>query len=119
MKPHILFLFYFRSIYIKSQFATTLPQLMQLQEGLKSNGLLESIRQFPMLWKGVFLPNESSFSLSADDFLDQLVPTFSCSQAQKQLEIDVFKLFSDFVQFMHAQGVVIIYGRKLTRQITV
>ena len=78
-----------------------------------------------MLWKAVFLPNESSFSLSADDFLDQLVLTFSCSQAEKELKIDVFKLFSDFVQFMHAQGLLSVNYlwsdiiKKLTWQITV
>lgn len=75
-----------------------MPQLMQLEEGLSSCGVIASIREHPQLWEKVFLKKGSSEDITADDFMDQLVANFSAAQREKEKEIDVYKIFCDFLQ---------------------
>ena len=76
-----------------------MPQLMQLQEGLSSCGLITSVREHPHLWNKAFtLSNSCSEDVTAEDFMDQLVANFSMSQIQKEKEIEVYKLFCDFLR---------------------
>lgn len=75
-----------------------MPQLMQLEEGLRSCGVLDSMREHPQLWEKVFHKKGPSEDLTADDFLDQLVANFSAGQREKEREIDVYKIFCDFLQ---------------------
>ena len=52
------------------------------------------------------MPNHGSSSISANDFLDQLVANFSLSQVAKEKEIDVYKIFCDFLQSLDGKGAV-------------
>ena len=75
-----------------------MPQLMQLQDGLSSCGLITSAREHPHLWEKAFnLSKRCSPDVTVEDFMDQLVATFSMSQMQKEKEIDVYKIFCDFL----------------------
>ena len=71
---------------------------MQLEEGLSSCGVIYSLREHPQLWEKVFLKNHSSEDIAADDFMGLLVANFSISQRNKEKEIDVYKMFCDFLQ---------------------
>ena len=77
---------------------------MQLEEGLNCCGILTSMRENPKLWKPVFDPDNDSFKISPEKFLDQIIPTFSSSQIHKEKEIDVYKIFCDYVQAMEIEG---------------
>ena len=85
-------------------FSTALPQMMQLEEGLNSCGLLTSMRENLKLWEPLFDPDNTSLKLSAEKFLDEIIPTFSCSQICKEKEIDVYKIFCDYVQTLDIEG---------------
>ena len=86
-----------------------MPQLMQLEEGLSSCDVLDSMREHPQLWEKVFHKKGSSEDITADDFLDQLVANFSVGQREKEKEIDVYKIFCDFLQAVdHREGYFLI-----------
>ena len=85
-------------------FSTSLPQMMQFGEGLNSCGVLTSMRENPLLWEPLFDPNNASFKFSPDNFLDEMIPKFSSSQIYKQKEIDVYKIFCDYVQTLDIEG---------------
>ena len=78
-----------------------MPQLMQLEQGLSSCGILESIKKCPNLWKVAFV-HGSSKAKSPDEFLDDLEVKHSQSQLQKEKEIDVFKYFCEFIQSLES-----------------
>jgi hypothetical protein len=99
--------FDFRSICIKDQFCNILPQLMQLEEGLSSCGLLESIHQFPDIWKPIFTQSDR-FKMSADQFLEAAVE-YSTSQISKDLEINTYKFFCDVIQSIYEEGKRILF----------
>ena len=88
---------YDRSICVKSQIGSSMPQLMQLQQGLTSCGILDAIRKCPNLWALAFVQGFCKLQ-SPDDFLDELEVKYSQSQLLKDKEIDVFKYFCEFVQ---------------------
>ena len=96
--------FFFRSICVMGHFSSILPQIMQLEEGLNCCGILASMRENPKLWELVFKLSNDSFKISAEKFLDQIIPTFSSSQILKEKEIDVYKIFCDYVQAMEVEG---------------
>ena len=77
---------------------------MQLEEGLNCCGILASMREIPKLWEPVFDLGNDSFKISPEKFLDQIILTFSSSQIFKEKEIDVYKIFCDYVQAMEAKG---------------
>ena len=85
-------------------FSSILPQIMQLEEGLNCCGILASMGENPKLWEPVFDLGNDSFKISPEKFLDQIIPTFSSSQIFKEKEIDVYKIFCDYVQVMEAEG---------------
>lgn len=91
--------FDYRSICIKDQFAECLPQLMQLEEGLSTCQVLQSIQKFPNVWKVVFLESEE-FKMTADKLLDEAVVEYNTSQLLKDKEITTFKLFSDVMMLL-------------------
>ena len=74
--------FNFRSICIKDQFSTILPQLMQLEEGLSCCGLLESIHRFPDCWKPIFIQSDR-FKMTADQFLEEVKFVHGCDEGCK------------------------------------
>ena len=86
-----------RSICIKDQVSDCLAQLQQLQEGLNSCNILDVVRNQPQVWEPVFVAS-NIFKISADEFLDQLEPQYSNSQAMKSKEVDTFKFFNDVIE---------------------
>ena len=95
--------FNFRSICVKDQFSSILPQLMQLEEGLSSFGLLESIRRFPDSWRPIFIQSDR-FQMTADQFLEEAAVEYSMSQILKDLEINTYKVFCDVIQGIYEEG---------------
>lgn len=80
-----------------------MPQLMQLQQGLASCGLLDSVRENPKLWKAVFTDVPQA-SATIEEHLENLVASFSDSQLLKNKEIDVYKLLTDFIESLTEEG---------------
>ena len=76
---------------------------MQLEEGLSSCGILESIRQFPDSWKPIFT-HADVFKMTSDQFLDEVVVEYSSSQIVKDLEINTYKVFCDVMQSIYEEG---------------
>ena len=74
-----------------------MPQIQELQRGLSSCGVLKAVVKSPELWRPMF-QSGCKTEMTATLFLDDVVPIFSSSQRQKEVEIDVFKAFCDFVQ---------------------
>ncbi|XP_046844260.1 uncharacterized protein LOC124438267 isoform X1 [Xenia sp. Carnegie-2017] len=97
-----------QSICVMGHFSSVLPQIMQLLEGLSSCGLINYMIENPELWKPLFDPYNDSFKLSADTFLNEIIPTFSSSQIHKEKEVDVYKIFCDYVQTLDTEGDVSI-----------
>ena len=69
--------------------AGSLSSLVKLEAGLKTYGLLKSIRGSPDMWRPVFVPGCEP-SVTATTFLNELVVNFSLSDVKKQQEIDFF-----------------------------
>lgn len=78
---------------------------MQLQQGLNNCGVLASAIKYPKLWEPVFTASSRPSMLTAEEFLDGFVVNFSTTQVLKQKEIDIFKLFSDFVESLDEEGI--------------
>ena len=76
---------------------------MQLEEGLSSCGLLESVQRFPEVWKPIFTPG-NQFQLTADQLLDEATVDYSSSQILKALEINTYKVFCDVIQDLYEEG---------------
>ena len=83
-----------------------MPQLMQLQSGLDSCGVLTSICTYPDLWKPLFIPSINS-KMQAEDFLEEINVHYSASQLKKEKEIDIFKFFCDVVQSYDSEGIIL------------
>ena len=79
------------------QSPTILSSISKLEEGLKTYGLLKSIREQPLIWEPVFVSG-SAPSLTATAFLNELLVDFSLSDVKKQKEIDVFYHFTNYIQ---------------------
>ena len=86
---------FFRSICVKDQLSTVMPQIMQLEEGLSSCNILSSARKHSKIWQPIFLQSGYNYQFTPDEFLDQVIPEFSSSQIDKNKEINVY--FCDFV----------------------
>lgn len=84
-----------------------MPMLNQLEEGLEQNGLLREIRNYPELFEPIFTAN-SSFDITADDFIQRLVVHFSEQQHLKSKEQDIFKYFTDFIQALYYEGTILL-----------
>lgn len=70
-----------------------MPQLIKLQQGLDSCGILESARKHPKPWEPVFKDIPGS-QVKTEEFLKNLIATFSESQLLKDKEIAVHKHFT-------------------------
>lgn len=88
---------FFRSICVKDQLSTIMPQIMQLEEGLSSCNVLSSARKHSKIWEPIFLQSGYNNQFTPDEFLDQVIAEFSSSQIDKNKEINVYKYFCDFV----------------------
>ena len=80
---------------MKDKIGDVLAELMEIKNGLEACGISsDTIKERAELWHMMF-QSGSFFSLSADEFLDELIPVFSESQIRKNTEIDVYKYFCD------------------------
>jgi len=59
-----------------------LSSLVKPEEGLKTCGLLKSIRESPDMWRPVFVPGCAP-SVTATTFLNELLINFSLSDVKK------------------------------------
>jgi hypothetical protein len=82
---------------MKDQLTPYLPSLLQLQSGLNSSGLLDTMKKNPNVWEALFR-SSNSFEMTVDDFLDELKVQYSSSQRQKDLEVSTFKFFCDVIE---------------------
>lgn len=86
------------------QSPTILSSISKLEEGLKTYGLLKSIREHPaLIWEPVFVLG-SAPRLTATAFLNELLVDFSLSDVKKQKEIDVFYHFTNYIQSLNTDG---------------
>lgn len=72
---------------------------MQLEDGLSSCHLLDSIQKYPNVWKPLFQPS-TTFHITADKFLDEAVVIHSDSQLWREMEITAYKFFCDVIQLL-------------------
>ena len=77
--------------------------LNQLKEGLSVYGLLDVVKVEPDLFKPVFVPREM-FTVTSNEFLDELIVTYSEKQEEKHAEETTFKHFCGFVEHLHHVG---------------
>ena len=92
---------------IKDQLGEYLPQLLEIQSGFATCGLVDDLKKNPDLWS-IVLESGNTYKLSADEFLDQISAEFSDSQLMKIAEIDAYKFFCDTIEIIAAGGIIII-----------
>ena len=94
-----------RAITVKAVIEPQLGMVSQLEESLQLYGFLQEIKKFPDLFKPLFFANSSSmFDVTPDEFLTNVVITYSEKQLKKQDEEDTYKHFCDFVEFLFHAG---------------
>lgn len=82
----------------------SLPSIFQLEDGLKTYGLLFSLRKHPDLWRPVFTEEKNSSSFDVTSLLEHFVFNFSLSQVRKEKEIDVHYHFSNYIHTLDTKG---------------
>ena len=93
----------FRSIVIKSVIEPKLGMINQLKEGLVVCGLLEAIQKDPELFKPLFVPSDL-FTVTSEEFLEELQVVYSEKQVEKMAEEVTFKHFCDLVEHLYHIG---------------
>ena len=81
---------------------------MQIESGLDECGILSHLRRNTEIWKPVFA-NGNCFTITADEFLGQMIVNFSESQISKDAEMNTFKFFSDVMASIDAGGIFDTY----------
>ena len=71
--------------------------LKELQEGLNAYGFLGVATKQQKLFEPLFVSSDK-FSVTLDEFLDDLDIEYDLSQAKREKEEDTFKFFSDALQ---------------------
>ena len=90
---------------MKDQLWQYLPQLVQIESGLDECGIRSHIRRNTQIWKPVFtITSGNYFTMTADEFQDNMSVNFSESQIRKDAEINTFKFFSDVLTSIDAGG---------------
>ena len=108
----VLVFLYYRSICIKGQLCQYLPQLVQIESGLDECGIVSHLRRNQEIWKPVFASG-NCFTITADEFLDNMIVNFSESQIRKDAEINTFKFFSDVVTSIDAGGMFDFFSESI------
>ena len=75
----------------------------QLKEGLVVCGLLEAIQKHPELFKPLFVPSDL-FTVTSEEFLEELQVVYSEKQVEKMAEELTFKHFCDLVEHLYHIG---------------
>ncbi len=90
---------------MKAVIEPQLSILSQLEEGLRMYGFLQEVRNDPDLFQPLFVADASSmFDVSPNEFLDDVIVTYSERQVEKHAEEDTFKDFCDIVEFLYHAG---------------
>lgn len=97
---------------MKDQLCQYLPQLVQMESGLDDCGILNHMRRNTQTWKPVFTSG-NFFTITADEFQDNMTVNFSESQIRKDAEITTFKFFSDVLTTIDAGGILIGSFKKI------
>lgn len=95
-------LVWFRSICINQQVGEVLPQLVQLQEGLSTCGVLGAVQKSPKLWESAFVAG-AGYSVTANNLIDEIKPEFSLSQLKKEKEADCYHYLCEFIHSLEAK----------------
>lgn len=91
------------------EFSSKMPMLDQMVEGLRSFGMLGCIKQNAKLLEQVFT-SSATFSVHAELFLENIVGNFSeAGSNYKEVEINIFKFFSDYVEDCDDPGKVLYF----------
>lgn len=77
---------------MKDQLCQYLPQLIEMESGLDDCGILNHIRRNTQIWKPVFASG-IFFTITAEEFQDNMTVNFSESQIRKDAETDHFQVF--------------------------
>lgn len=85
-----------RSICISQQVGEVPPQLVQLQEGLSTCGVLGAVQKSPKLWESAFVAG-AGYSVTANNLIDEIKPEFSLSQLKKEKEADCYHYLCEFI----------------------
>ena len=106
----VLFMYFisYRSICMKDQLCQYLPQLVQMENGLDECGILNHMRRNTQIWKPVFASG-NCYTITADEFQDNMTVNFSESQICKDAEITTFKFFSDVLTTIDAGGILMFF----------
>lgn len=92
---------------IKDQLSQHLPQLVQIKRALYECGILGHMGKDKELWKPVSA-NANCFTIAADEFLDQIIVSFSESQLRREAEFNTYKFFSDVIESIEKGGTFLI-----------
>lgn len=80
-----------------------LPQLLQLEEGLQTYGLLASIRAHPAVWETVFVLGKGH-EVTANSLIDSFDVKYSDNHAKREAEADTYTHFNDFIHSVDMNG---------------
>lgn len=76
---------------------------MQIEGGLDECGILTDMRRNQDIWKPVFASG-NCFTVTADEFQDNMIVNFSESHIRKEAEINTFKFSSDVLTSIDVGG---------------
>jgi hypothetical protein len=94
------------AICLKDQVGHILPQLLQLEEGLQTYGLLRSIRAYPAVWETVLVIGKGH-QITANSLIDSFDIQYSESQVKCKAEADTHTYFCDFIDGVAMNGKLI------------
>ena len=93
----------YRSIGVKAIIEPKLGMIRQLEDGLRTHGLLQEVKKLPDLFQPLFVTS-NIFTLTSEDFLDNLLVRYSEKQGERNDEENTFKHFCDFTEFLYHTG---------------
>ena len=79
-----------------------LPQLVQLREGLSTCGVLGAVQKSPKLSESAFVAG-AGYSVTANNFIDEIHPKFSLSRMKKEKEADCYHYLCEFIHSLEAK----------------
>lgn len=92
-----------RSICLKDQLGSILPQLAQLEDGLSTYGLITEIRKAPNMWESVLVVGKG-VKVTPTTLIDGIHVIYSESQMKRQKEADTYTYFCDFIHTLAMKG---------------
>ena len=103
--PCVFIMSMYSSICLKDQVGKILPQLLQLEEGLQTCGLLDSNRATSAVWKTALVIGKG-IPVTANSLIESFDVLYSDSQAKQEAEADTYTYFCDFIHSVDMNGVL-------------